>query len=104
MPQSSLTRGSAKIVNRATAGGNKKAGLPSLIGRSQPLSNHIKTKAFPRNGQKFVISSVNQMGGIGRVQSMTQAPADGVNKNVIYAMKTKWTMSYSSLSEQISPS
>ena len=89
MGQSSLSRGTAKIVNRQNCGGNKKAGLPSTIGRgAQPLSNHIKTNTHPRS-KVFFVSSANQIGGIGNVQSMSKSPADGVNMATILRMRLK---------------
>lgn len=85
---SSISRSVSKIVNRTNnCGGNKKAGLPSLVGQSQPNRNYIKINALPRRGQMFVVSSVNQLGGIGRWSSMVKAPADGVNKAAIMKMK-----------------
>ena len=75
-------------------GGDKKAGLvPNATGQilSQPFAWRaaLGGLATPGNGrgnggnQIFVISTVNQLGGIGRKNSMTLGNADGVNLNSI---------------------
>ena len=82
--------GSTKIINNTNnCGGNKKAGLPSLIGHQAPYRRWIKTNCYPDPTDPFVISSVNQLGGVGRVQSMMKQPADGVNRNKLRSMQSK---------------
>lgn len=99
-----VSRSVAKIINRTNnCGGNKKAGLPPLIGQSQPNRNHIKINAFPRNGQKFVISSVNQLGGIGRTSSMVRVPADGVNKSALMRMRFNCNIACNNCGSVIKP-
>jgi len=89
MGQVALLKGTAKIVNIPTCGGNKKAGLPSLIGRQRQFADAIKTNCYPDPNAPFVISSVNQIGGIGRGRSMMLQPADGVNRDVLNRMKSQ---------------
>ena len=90
MGQVALLKGTAKIVNRTNnCGGNKKAGLPSLIGRQRQFAAAIKTRCYPDPKAPFVISSANQLGGIGRVQSMMKQPADGVNRHRLLNMTSK---------------
>ena len=75
-------------------GGDKKAGLaPNATGQilSQPFAwrSALGGLATAGNGranggnQIFVISTVNQLGGIGRKNSMTLGNADGINLNTI---------------------
>ena len=81
---------SAKIVNRTNnCGGNKKAGLPSLVGRQRQFADAIKTRCYPHPKAPFVISSANQIGGIGRGRSMMNQPADGVNRHRLLNMRSQ---------------
>jgi len=90
MGQVALLKGTAKIVNRTNnCGGNKKAGLPSLIGRQRQFADAIKTNCYPVPKAPFVISSANQIGGIGRGRSMMNQPADGVNRNALKGMRSQ---------------
>jgi len=90
MGQVALLKGTAKIVNRTNnCGGNKKAGLPSLVGRQRQFADAIKTNCYPGPNAPFVISSANQLGGIGRSRSMMSQPADGVNRHKLVNMRSK---------------
>ena len=90
----------ASITNQCQGGGDKKAGLaPTATGQmlSMPFAwraalggiTHLCNGGSGRaNGgtacsKKFVISTVNQLGGIGRHRGMFRTDADGVNKNVV---------------------
>ena len=86
--------GVARMVTRCQGGGDKKAGLvPTATGQmlSMPFAwraalGGLATRGNGRgNGgnQIFKISTVNQLGGIGRMRTMTAPPADGVQINAI---------------------
>ena len=74
-------RASSKLLNRTNiCGGNKKAGIPSTIGRPRFLVDYITTRTSPSKANPFPISSVNVLsGGVGRHHTMFKNPADGVN-------------------------
>ena len=87
MPQSNQsTRASrvASITNQCQGGGNKKAGLAPSVGLPSSVSGlkHVLARVEGTPGY-FPISYTNQIGGIGRTQSMTQPLADGVNKSAV---------------------
>lgn len=78
------------ITNGCQGGGSKKAGLvPSAtsfwVGMPFGWRAALGGIATPGNGrgngghQNFFISSVNQLGGVGRKRSATSMPSDGVN-------------------------
>lgn len=96
--------GVSRMITRCQGGGDKKAGLvPTATGQmlSQPFAwraalGGLATKGNGRanGGNKvFKISTVNQLGGIGRYRSMTGQPADGVNRNAIIIGATNCSMS-----------
>ena len=89
---SKIAAGGTRYTTVCQGGGDKKAGLaPSAT--SQMLSMPFNWRAAlggiatPGNGRakgtlntKFKISTVNQIGGVGRLRSQTSVPtADGVN-------------------------
>ena len=94
--------GVARMITRCQGGGDKKAGLvPTATG--QMLSHPFAWRAAlgglasgsggnagvggagrGNGGNKvFKISTVNQIGGIGRYRTMTGTPRDGVNRKSI---------------------
>lgn len=90
----------ASITNQCQGGGNKKAGLvPTATGQmlSIPFAwrKALGGIATPGNGRAnggnkvFVISTVNQLSGIGNMRSMIALSADGVQKNSIIAEAKK---------------
>ena len=97
----SAVSGSAKIVTKGNnCGGNKKAGLPRTWGiNGQPNYNAIKSRAVPSTTKPFVISQVNQLGGVGRFRNQSVPSADSVNKNYVLSMqkhckKTLWKTTF----------
>ena len=64
-------KNNGKITNQFTAGGDKKAGIPSSVGRGQFAYVDMFGKAgrvagtIPTNAT-YAIACVNQVGGIGR--------------------------------------
>lgn len=93
--------GSNKLANRTNnCGGNKKAGIPSTIGRPRWIADEIKSRAWPT--QPFVISKTNVLsGGVGRHQNMFRAPADGVNIAALNANKVKCEASCNNCSVKV---
>lgn len=88
--------GVARMITRCQGGGDKKAGLvPTATGQmlSQPFAWRAALGGLATHGngrgnggnKVFKISTVNQLGGIGRHRTMTGPPADGVQKNAILA-------------------
>ena len=97
--------GVAKMITQCQGGGDKKAGLPPTA-TGQMLSQPFAWRAAlgglaagnpglrgggaggagRANGggkQKFYVSTVNQLGGIGRHRGMFRSNADGVSKTAI---------------------
>ena len=75
---------SGLITNRANCGGNSKSGLPPSVGTGNRFSHRaMNIRAAPNKNQKFYISYANQIGGVGRHNSMTSASADGVNIKMV---------------------
>jgi hypothetical protein len=83
MGKSTRTARIASITNRCQGGGSKKAGSVSSVGVPSALNlTHIQAREQGKPGY-FPISFANQIGGVGRVQSMTRTPADGVNRKMV---------------------
>ena len=82
-------------INLQTCGGNKKAGLPSLVGLRPNIDLARRYRSYPSPNSEFYVSYANVLsGGVGRERAglMFRAPADGANRNVI--MQQKHTCKY----------
>ena len=87
---SSLKSRSGMYTNKTNCGGNKKGGLPPSVGTGNSFSQRVMNiRACPNKNQVFYISYANQIGGVGRYNSMTAANADGVNKLMVRFLAKK---------------
>jgi hypothetical protein len=64
----------ASITNQNQGGGNKKQGLVGRVGRKQ----FSLGRAYGNPVQRAKVFCINQIGGVGRGNSQTRTPADGV--------------------------
>tara|TARA_Y100001980_G_C14549192_1_gene330915 strand:- start:933 stop:1337 length:405 start_codon:yes stop_codon:yes gene_type:complete len=90
-----ISAGGNKFTTYCQGGGDKKAGLvPTATGfyLSQPFAWRAALGgiATPGNGRgrgnltkNFPISTVNQIGGVGKYRSQTTHPSRGINMNAI---------------------
>ena len=80
-------------VNLNTAGGNRKQGLASTVGKEHWETNAIQTSAVGTQAGRSTIFFMNQLGGVGRGMSQFTIPnisqARGVHRQPSYVFSMK---------------
>ena len=61
-------------VNLNSAGGNKKQGIPSSVGKDHWADSAIQIRAEGTSATRALIIAMNQLGGVGRGYSQFYAP------------------------------
>lgn len=92
MSSAKLVRKTGLIVNQCSGGGNKKAGIVNTMGMNTFCARAC-THGHGHPASTFIpcpypVSKSNQLGGVGRLRSMTfgRNGVDGVNATVVARM------------------